>query len=561
MAILAAAAGGCASGGTGNGGGGTGTTSQTATTTTSATGSTTTTTSTSSDTGTGGSTGGTGGTGGTGPVAGDTCATAIALPGAGSYDYDSTAAHNDYDQYLGACSTSGKTAEGNDLVFAVQVAAGEILDVTLTPSATEDAVLLLTSACGDPVATCVDVGDAGFTGEPETLTYVNQTSAAQTMYLVADNFDPSSGGKLTLEVKLHKPVCGDGVVDAGEACDDGNTTNGDGCTACVVDAGYRCAGAPSTCALIPQGDTCATAIPVSASGTFTGNYDNCANDYEPQGPDCAGYVEAGPDVVYAVTLGAGQELIATLTPGASQDVALYAVTDCADVTNSCVAGADSGSSGDPESFKYVATTAETLYLMVDAHSTTVSGAYSLDVQIKTPVCGDGVIDANEACDDGNTTASDGCTACAVDGAYRCSGEPSVCVEAPAGDLCGNAIAVTASGTFPGTYDGFTNDYDPGDLGCTDTSEPGNDIVYAVPLAAGQTVKAVLTPGAGQDVAVYLVTDCADVANACPMGADSGVDGDPETLTYTATAAGTVYLIVDSWDDLTAGAYSLAVTIQ
>lgn len=32
-----------------------------------------------------------------------------------------------------------------------------------------------------------------------------------------------------------EPVCGDGHVDAGEACDDGNNISDDGCSACVVD--------------------------------------------------------------------------------------------------------------------------------------------------------------------------------------------------------------------------------------------------------------------------------------------------------------------------------------
>src|SRR5262249_54070249 len=46
---------------------------------------------------------------------------------------------------------------------------------------------------------------------------------------------------------LVPPVCGDGEV-IGEACDDGNTTGGDGCSAgCTVEPGYACTGSPSTC--------------------------------------------------------------------------------------------------------------------------------------------------------------------------------------------------------------------------------------------------------------------------------------------------------------------------
>lgn len=44
--------------------------------------------------------------------------------------------------------------------------------------------------------------------------------------------------------------CGNGVLDAGEACDDGNLRGGDGCTVfCQVDACYACTGTPSSCVL------------------------------------------------------------------------------------------------------------------------------------------------------------------------------------------------------------------------------------------------------------------------------------------------------------------------
>jgi cysteine-rich repeat protein len=42
--------------------------------------------------------------------------------------------------------------------------------------------------------------------------------------------------------------CGDGSVDVGEACDDGDNIDGDGCGAnCVIEGCFTCAGAPSSC--------------------------------------------------------------------------------------------------------------------------------------------------------------------------------------------------------------------------------------------------------------------------------------------------------------------------
>jgi cysteine-rich repeat protein len=43
-------------------------------------------------------------------------------------------------------------------------------------------------------------------------------------------------------------VCGNGRIDIGEGCDDGNASDGDGCSgACSVEANARCAGSPSLC--------------------------------------------------------------------------------------------------------------------------------------------------------------------------------------------------------------------------------------------------------------------------------------------------------------------------
>ncbi|MBS2032786.1 MAG: DUF4215 domain-containing protein, partial [Deltaproteobacteria bacterium] len=51
-------------------------------------------------------------------------------------------------------------------------------------------------------------------------------------------------------------TCGDGIKAGTEACDDHNTTNGDGCSStCAVEAGWTCTGsAPSTCSAAACGD-------------------------------------------------------------------------------------------------------------------------------------------------------------------------------------------------------------------------------------------------------------------------------------------------------------------
>lgn len=49
--------------------------------------------------------------------------------------------------------------------------------------------------------------------------------------------------------------CGDGIIAAGEACDDGNNEGGDGCSElCGAEPGYRCSGQPSECVALRCGD-------------------------------------------------------------------------------------------------------------------------------------------------------------------------------------------------------------------------------------------------------------------------------------------------------------------
>lgn len=58
-------------------------------------------------------------------------------------------------------------------------------------------------------------------------------------------------------------TCGNGEVQGGEQCDDGNVTAGDGCSAtCTIEAGFECSGAPTVCVAIcgdgltVDGETC-----------------------------------------------------------------------------------------------------------------------------------------------------------------------------------------------------------------------------------------------------------------------------------------------------------------
>ena len=81
-------------------------------------------------------------------------------------------------------------------------------------------------------------------------------------------------------------ACGNGLLDGGETCDDGNTTAGDGCSAaCGVENCYACTGEPSSCtfdngASCEDGDPCTTNQTCSG-GVCGGGYNVCLlNHYQ-----------------------------------------------------------------------------------------------------------------------------------------------------------------------------------------------------------------------------------------------------------------------------------------
>lgn len=149
---------------------------------------------------------------------------------------------------------------------------------------------------------------------------------------------------------------------------------------------------------------------------------------------------------------------------------------------------------------------------------------------------------------------------ACDVGQRCPADE--CVDIAAGDVC-----ATAELLLPGTIDGdfatVIDDYDVGDLGpCELFGSTGRDLAYRVELDAGQSVEIVVDPSDRVDTSIYLVTSCDDVHDECVAGIDDGWLDEPETLTYTATEAVTLFLVVDQYaspDGPTDGTFTLSAT--
>ncbi len=118
------------------------------------------------------------------------------------------------------------------------------------------------------------------------------------------------GMRGTIE-KSSAATCGYRIVEVGETCDDGNTSNGDGCSsACAVEADCRCAaGNPSLCVccdagLCACGDRIRTALEECDDGNVA-NGDGCSSTCTVEDDfDCT-TVQSGSGEVVCTATGGG----------------------------------------------------------------------------------------------------------------------------------------------------------------------------------------------------------------------------------------------------------------
>ena len=252
-----------------------------------------------------------------------------------------------------------------------------------------------------------------------------------------DDGNRVSGDGCSSRCRLEIPrnACGDGRLQGAEACDDGNRISGDGCSAaCEVEEGWTCSGEPSVC--VPAQD------PVDP-GDVRGDVDDVEDveDVEDAGPDASddGWEDSdpledadpGPDVE---DIDAGDDADVEQDPGDDIGPGEDVAPDAGDADGSpaplCGNGrldpgefCDDGNSRDGDGCSSTCRVEEG-YLC--------DGQPSVCRQVGVR-CGDGVVEGEEQCDDGNTRDGDGCSStCQVEPGWTCTGQPSVC-EPP--DLC------------------------------------------------------------------------------------------------------------------------------
>ena len=216
-------------------------------------------------------------------------------------------------------------------------------------------------------------------------------------------------------------TCGDGIVAGSEQCDDGNAINGDGCNnSCSVEPGFICTGTPSVCtSLTPSNDECNAAISLTGIRSSVLGNNSFATNSAVAAPSCQ--VNWQKDMWYSFII-TGPRPVTIAVNGITMTDPLVAI-----YTGTCGALTPVGCDDDsgPGNFSLYTgnLAAGTYYIRVLGYGTGTpgQGSFSLDYNLNG-ICGNGLIEYSEECDDGNLNNGDGCSStCAFENATGAKG--------------------------------------------------------------------------------------------------------------------------------------------
>ena len=234
-------------------------------------------------------------------------------------------------------------------------------------------------------------------------------------------------------------ICGDGALEAGEECDDGNTDSGDCCAAdCTLESDGTACGDPTDTAC-DNPDTCMLGVCVlnlEFDGTACGNptdngCDNpdtcaagvCQLNLEPPGWACDDLLYCTLDETCdgAGACGGG-------TPNACDDGVACTDDSCDEGTDECVSTPNDTHCPDDTQFctgtEYCDPLANCSSTGDPCSATEVCDEIGNVCNVPAS-CGDGTLDVGEECDDGNTDPGDCCAAnCTLEADGSPCGDPS-----------------------------------------------------------------------------------------------------------------------------------------
>ncbi len=437
---------------------------------------------------------------------------------------------------------------GPDQVYAITPTIAGAITAELHASYA-DSLLHVRAECFSS-ATELDCKEGPLSSVPTRTTF--PVEAQKTYFIFADTDTSASkmaagSGLYTLDVTLTAATCGNGVIETPEQCDDGNTNDGDGCSAtCSLEpppAGLdSCPGAPIT--LVPAAGGAMTFATTASTASLTPGVKSCGGT----GKNDAVYTFVAPFDGWL-----------TARAKASFNVVLDLRTNCelesvSGTTGSVACGNDHG--GDDDEIVNAPIVGGTTYwVVVDAATanTNKEGVYSLSLAMKPSVCGNGIIEGGEACDDGANAPGDGC-------------DPSCKLEPPPATRvsCTTAEDIPLVEGAPGKYaaavsGGNWNLQASGAFAAPCGATAGKEAYYTVtPPISGVLVANV---DATYDITPGVRLSCPHSGTGFLTCSNRSQGPGGERLAFAVTAGTKYWIILDSPNAKANGSYSMTLSLE
>ncbi len=266
---------------------------------------------------------------------------------------------------------------------------------------------------------------------------------------------------------------------------------------------------------------CSNPVQISGSTTIEDTTLFQFDDYNSQNVGTCSSGEqmtgTGYDKIYHFSNPTGEEVHITLTPSdSSVDVGMYVLNSCEPSNGACMISRNAAAAGAEETLTVTATD---FFLVVDANvadGSPKSFAYTLAVTYGTP------------------------------------------------DPCASVRLINSNTTFTDSTSGGSNDYNTGVFGsCSDGNSAtgrGYDKIYHIVNTSGNDATITVSPNSG-DVVLFLLDTCTPSSASCYYCADTGLDGEAETIVVSPSQATDFYVVVDGYHDNEAITYSMSVSFD
>lgn len=230
-------------------------------------------------------------------------------------------------------------------------------------------VLSIASAADLGLSVLADCADGGselacqnLVAPSEDLVVQIPSTPTQPLLIVARGSYPLAVGPFTLSAAFSPAVCGDGELQGAEACDDGNTSSGDGCA--------------GDCAAVEWTLVCQTLPPLQLGTPNVGDTSNGTAFFDLSGI-CSSVAGGGPERAYGFTAPSDGTLTLTLTQP-SDDFALFIEDGCGPADQQAFVGCSNFAPiGDDEHTDVFLGGGQSVTVIVDGFTSASAGAYEL----------------------------------------------------------------------------------------------------------------------------------------------------------------------------------------